>query len=91
MDKNKVKLVLVEWEDSRQPSNSWQRLVEFKPEGISKCVSVGFLIHDKKDFKVIAPNIGDAFDKNMQVMGAINIPTTCIKKITKLKEVISSS
>ena len=85
-------LVIVEWEDSRQPSGEWKRLVQFEPDGICECVSVGFLIYDGDDYKTVAPNMADiSSDENMQASGVINIPTACIKKITSLEEIPTSS
>ena len=85
-------LVIVEWEDSRQPSGAWKRLSEFKPDGICQCVSVGFLIYDGEDYKTVAPNMADiSSDENMQASGLIHIPTTCVTKISPLKEITSSS
>ena len=85
-------LVIAEWEDSRQPSSEWQRLSEFEPDGICQCVSVGFLIYDGEDYKMIAQNMADIYnDENMQVSGLIHIPTACITKITPLEEITSVS
>lgn len=84
-------LVLVEWEDSRQPSGQWQRLAGFEPAGVCKCVSVGFLIHDGADKKVLAPNMADVEDElNIQATGVINIPTSCVTRIVPIEEVTSS-
>lgn len=84
-------LVIVEWEDSRQPSGEWKRLLQFKPEGICECVSVGFLLYDGEDYKTIAPNMADiSSDENMQASGLIHIPTACITKISPLEEITSS-
>ncbi len=85
-------LVLVEWEDSRQPSGRWERLADFSPAGICKCVSVGFLVHDGADKKVLAPNMADVEDEqNIQATGMINIPTSCVTRIVQIEEITSSS
>lgn len=79
------KLVLIEWVDSDQPTGAWLRLSEFKPEGICQCVSVGFLIHDGEDIKIIAPNLADVTSEgNQQVSGTMSIPTVAIKRIVRL-------
>ena len=81
-------LVMIEWVDSRQPSPSWTRLTQFKPEGICDCVSVGFLVYDGEDYKALAANMADiSSDENMQASGVINIPTPSITKITPLEEI----
>jgi len=80
-------LVFVEWEDSAQPIPYWQHLSDFEAKPVVKCVSVGWLIHDEKDMKAIAPNMGGMENEyNAQVSGVIRIPARCITKITKLKE-----
>ena len=81
-------LVIIEWIDSRQPVGTWQRISDFEHSDICKCVSVGFLIHDVEDQKVLAPNMADIEDKhNIQASGVIHIPTKCVLKITPLVEV----
>lgn len=80
-------LVLIEWEDSRQPIAGWMRLSEFDKLEVCKCVSVGFLLHDGEDQKVLAPNMADIEDKhNIQSSGIIHIPAKCVLRITPLGE-----
>ncbi len=80
-------LVMVEWEDSAQPISAWVHLEDYEPAGIVRCVSVGWLIKDDDEMKVVAPNMG-SIDRpaNLQVSGVIQIPTRCVTKLTKLKE-----
>ena len=67
-----ARLVLIEWEDSRQPVASWQRLNEFIKLDVCKCVSVGFLISDDDEQKVLAPNMADIESKdNIQTSGVM--------------------
>ena len=83
----KATLVIIEWEDSRQPSGNWVHLSDFEPEGISECVSVGFLVYDGDDYKALAANMADVeSEKNMQASGIINIPARCIIRIRPLEE-----
>lgn len=85
-------LVLVEWEDSRHPTGQWERLADFTPASICKCVSVGFLVYDGPDKKVLAPNMADIEDEqNIQATGMISIPALCVTSIASLEEVTSSS
>jgi hypothetical protein len=78
-------LVMVEWEDSAQPIPSWSYLASFDPPGIVRCVSVGWLIHDDDQMKAVAPNMGALDDEcSLQVSGVIQIPTSCILRITPL-------
>ena len=87
-----AQLVIVEWEDSRQPEPGWERIAEFAPAGTCDCVSVGFLLYDGDDFKAIAPNMADiGSEDNMQASGVIHIPTRCVKKMTPLEETATSS
>jgi len=89
---NGCALVLVEWEDSRQPSGQWERLSDFKPADVCKCVSVGFLIYDGPDKKVLAPNMADIEDEhNIQATGMINIPASCVTRMVQIEEITSLS
>lgn len=73
------KMVLVEWEDSTQPTSSWMWMSDIPDEQkIVKCKTVGWLIEDGKDVKTLALTIGDGDDKDIcQANGIINIPTRC--------------
>lgn len=85
-------LVLVEWEDSRQPTPSWNRLSEFQAEDVCKCISIGFLIHDKKDLKVLAPNMADIeSETNLQASGMMHIPASAVTRIVCLEETTTFS
>ncbi|MGC1460069.1 MAG: hypothetical protein WA825_17465, partial [Steroidobacteraceae bacterium] len=54
--KGNCPLVLIEWEDSRQPAGSWTRLEGFALGDICRCASVGWLVHDGARKKALAPN-----------------------------------
>ena len=83
----KVRLVIVEWDDSRQPDGKWQFLNSISFPKVCRCVSVGYLIEDGKDKKILAPNCADIDNINdMQVSGIITIPSTCIRSIRQLRE-----
>lgn len=78
---------MIEWLDSAQPISKWQYLSEYVPTKPVNCVSVGFLIHNGKDVKALAPNMGEIDDKtSIQASGIIHIPTCSITKITALEE-----
>ena len=87
---NECPLVMVEWEDSRRPEPSWTLLSSLVPGNVVRCASAGWMIHDGKDMKVLAPNMGDIDDTDVQVSGIIRIPARCVLKITKLNELSSS-
>lgn len=80
-------LVMIEWEDSAQPVSGWAHLESVEPGSVVQCASVGWLIHDGADLKVIAPNFGGLeSEHNAQVSGVIRIPTRCVRAVHKLKE-----
>ena len=78
---------MIEWEDSRRPESNWTLLSTFTPGDAVRCVSAGWMIHDGQDMKVLAPNMGDIGDAEVQVSGIIRIPSRCILKITTLNEI----
>ena len=85
MKSNACPLVCVEWEDSMQPIARWQWIEDFTETSHSLCVSVGWLIHDGKQTKVLAQNIAGLTEDSRQVSGVIRIPARCIVNITTLK------
>ena len=81
------RLVIIEWEDSAQPIPGWQLVSDFVASGVIKCASVGWLVHDGDDHKVVAPNMGGLTgNAPPQISGMIHIPTSCILSMTDLKE-----
>ena len=84
-------LVIIEWEDSRQPNGAWKHLAEAQQWAPVKCASVGWLVADDAQKKVLAPNMGDIDDaSNIQLSGEIVIPTSCVLSVTRLTELTSS-
>ncbi len=76
----KYKLVLIEWLDSKGVTTNWEYLDELEPVLPVECVSTGFLIDDKKDYKTLVQTLS----KN-QVLGRITIPCCSITKIKRVK------
>ena len=76
---NKLKIVIVEWVDSSF-SEGWVGKDEFD-YGISYITSVGYLVHETKEFISIALNVGN----NGQISDVMNIPKVAILSITDLK------
>ena len=76
-------LVLIEWIDSRQPMPGWQRLSDLESRRANKCISVGFLVREDAQSKVIAPNLGstEGDDDWDQASGLMTIPATSITGI----------
>ena len=80
--------MLVEWADSRQPTNVW---VKFDADGkrdFCQCYSIGFVVQDDQDVIVLAANVADVEDE-AQATGVIVIPRVAVQKRTRL--VTSSS
>jgi len=80
-------IVLVEWVDSHS-GRGWQTIDQL--EGVAKplyCKSVGWLIKETKQCKVIVPHI--AGEKNTDIMlqgcGDLTIPTKAIIQIKRIK------
>jgi hypothetical protein len=86
-------LVLIEWVDSGQPLAAWQWLAEIRNRQPHRCVSVGFLIQDDAQAKVLAPNLGasDGSGDFDQASGLTTIPTAAVVRILCLSEVSAYS
>lgn len=83
-----MKLVLVEWLDSHA-GRGWQD--EAKLREVARplyCRSVGWLVAENKDCKVLVPHI--AGEKNgdilLQGCGDLTIPAASITKVTVLRK-----
>ena len=82
-----MRLVKIEWVDSRSPTNGWERLDGLDYMNACQCVSVGFLVKDADDFKMLAPNLADKDDdSDIQASAAIVIPTCSITRMVSLVE-----
>ncbi len=82
------KLVLIEWLDSHS-GRGWQSIEEIKCAAVPLyCRSVGWLVSERKDCKIIVPHI--AGERNGDIMlqgcGDLTIPTVSIVKTTTLKQ-----
>jgi hypothetical protein len=78
---------MIEWEDSAQPVPSWVLLSEFEEPSISKCVSVGWLLHDGDDVKALAPNMANIDSaQHVQASGIIRIPSRAVTRVARLGE-----
>ena len=83
---NRPPLVSIEWVDSGQPIPGWQWLEEIERRRPHKCVSVGFLVQDDEETKVLAPNLGSSCggDDWDQASGLITIPTAAVTRLARL-------
>jgi hypothetical protein len=79
-------LVLIEWLDSGQPVPSWQWLEHIEPRRPHLCVSVGFLMQDNTEAKVLAPNLGASNGSSGwdQASGVITIPASAVQRMVRL-------
>lgn len=75
--------LLVEWADSRQPTNKWARLDDTERHGFCRCYSVGFLVQEDNDAIVLAANVAD-IEEEAQATGVIVIPRVAVLKRTTL-------
>jgi hypothetical protein len=79
-------LVLIEWLDSGQPIPAWQWLDTIRERRPHRCVSVGFLVQDDAQAKVLAPNLGasDGNGQFDQASGLTTIPTASVQRILRV-------
>ena len=81
-----MRLVLIEWRDSWGCSSSWQSIEECKPDAMV-CRSVGWLLYDGDDCKVVVPHLSDERAQvPRQGCGDMTIPTCAIVKMTDLAD-----
>lgn len=82
-----MKLVLVEWTDSHS-GRGWQTVDELKRAAEPLyCRSVGWLVLERKDCRVIVPHIAGEKNGNviLQGRGDLTIPTKATVKVTVLR------
>ena len=79
------RLVIITWLDSRQSNGAWQWLSEHQKLAPVEAVSVGWLIQDDDEVKVVAQSLAPDGD-NVQSAGRKAIPTCCVRKIENLVE-----
>jgi hypothetical protein len=81
-----MQLVLIDWVDSYGCSPSWQTLEPINP-ALMVCHSVGWLVHDGDDCKVIVPHLADSEPTtHRQGCGDMTIPTKAILRIVPLEQ-----
>lgn len=78
-----AKMVFIEWVDSRQPTASWQRVADFGYLSECRCTSVGFLLRDDGNAKVLAASVADEGDE-LQATGVFVIPSKSVISQTEL-------
>lgn len=82
----KYRLVKIEWLDSTLGVSGWKKIDVLERSKSAVCISVGFLVCDKKEIKIIFPHLieGDEWIEE-QGAGEITIPTKAIISIRDLK------
>lgn len=80
MSVGKYKPVIIEWLDSKGFTNTWEYVEGLEPLEPQKCVSVGFLFENKKEYKTILQSYGGG-----QILGRTTIPTRSILSLNKLR------
>jgi hypothetical protein len=80
-------LVMITWEDSRQPAGRWMFLHDIPAASPVKCVTVGWLLTDGDAAKVICQSMADIESADMQAGGVMVIPACCVLSIERLEEV----
>ena len=75
--------VLVEWEDSAQPSPEWTFIDDIPEEpGILVIRSLGWLVkRDETELRVALALGGTPDNGNQQVSGVAAIPASCVKNL----------
>jgi hypothetical protein len=80
-------LVIIRWQDSAQPLPSWQYISALPQTRAIECATVGWLLKDDEDIKVICQSVGDLENpKNAQASGIMTIPARCVLSIERLTE-----
>lgn len=79
-------LVLVEWEDSSQPTSRWYQIAEIVEGAPTVCRTVGFLMRDDARVKVIAHTVNGEGQAN-HTTGIIRIPSRAVIRIDHLQVV----
>lgn len=74
---------LIEWADSRQPTNEWVKFDAHSKHDFCRCYSVGFVVQEDDDVIVLAANVADVEDE-AQATGVIVIPHVAVLKRTAL-------
>lgn len=86
------RLVLIRWEDSRQPCGQWRFLSAMPVAKAVEVASVGWLVEDTSEIKVICQNIGDLGNpEKAQASGIMVIPSRCVIAIEPISESKHSS
>jgi hypothetical protein len=80
-------LVLIRWQDSRQPSGQWRFLASLPKTTPVEVATVGWLLRNDDDVKVVCQNVGDLdYPGQIQASGIMTIPARCVLSMERLTE-----
>ena len=79
-------LVYIEWEDSMAGTSGWCETAGAKPS-VNVIRSVGWLLYDGKDCKMVVPHLSEPDHANAKEQGCgdMTIPASSIRKVVKLQ------
>lgn len=78
-------LVMISWLDSRQPNPAWWRISDLNDSPMPvECATVGWLVHDGSDCKVVCQSVADLTTDDAQVGGVMTIPSRAVLRIDVL-------
>jgi hypothetical protein len=80
-------LVIIRWLDSRQPCGQWRYLSALPEARPVEVATVGWLVKDTIDVKVVCQSVGDLeHPEKAQASGIMTIPARCVLSIERLTE-----
>jgi hypothetical protein len=80
-------LVIIRWQDSRQPCSHWRYLAALPETKPVEVATVGWLLKDTPEVMVICQNVGDLESPDKaQASGIMTIPTRCVLSVERLRE-----
>ncbi|MGZ5914489.1 MAG: hypothetical protein ACXWJU_04070 [Hyphomicrobium sp.] len=80
-------LVIIRWQDSRQPCGHWRFLSALPETSAVEVATVGWLVKNTSDVIVVCQNVGDlAHPEKAQASGIMTIPTRCVLSVERLTE-----
>jgi hypothetical protein len=81
-----IRLVLIEWEDSHV-DGAWRQIEGGISDRALVCRSVGWLLLDGENAKVVAPHLNEPeTGVELQACGTMTIPTRAVLRITDLTQ-----
>lgn len=82
-----MKLILVEWQDSRQPCGGWQWINEVGDPLPVLCRTVGWLAKETEEALLVVQSLGDVDGERMQISGGTEIAR---RQIVRIEEITAS-